>query len=334
MAVGGEPLRVAVVFPPAEQHFAWASAQQLQQAGQHEGLEIMVEPAALVDSDVPLPDLLVMPVRSLATLVPELQVLELPFFYPTPEAVHRQLEGELGDYLVEKARNRGWHILAWWDDGMHVFSGLKRYDRVRNIKAREFLITRPDPVAEKQFSYWKGSARRIDPQDSEVVLSECLIANRGATLQEIVREQLYRVHLAISLTNHRYEGWVVIAPGQRWAQLDTATREKLRAALRKTTDWQHRDARARAAAALAGLKQQGMTIYEVDSNEREAFRKPLPDWTVLLSDELDAGEKRKLIRLASTGAAVVVGAGVVAPGEERLDPAPDTDTRQSDQSRR
>jgi TRAP-type C4-dicarboxylate transport system substrate-binding protein len=325
---GSEPVRVAVVAPADDGHLAWAAAAQLQRKAKNQGLEIAFEPAVLTRSGKPLPELLVMPVRSLAIQVPELQILELPFFYNSLGVVHDRLDGTLGHYLTNEARKRGWEIVAYWDEGMHVFSGVKRYDRARNLKAREFLITRPDPVAEKQFQYWKADARRIDPEDRAAVLRECLIASRAATLQEIVREQLYRVHLSMSITNHRYEGWVVVAPLERWAGLDPATKEKLSAALSKTTTWQRNDAREREAAALAELKRRGMTIHEVDADEREAFRKPLPDFAELLPDELDAQHKRELIGLASTGAAVIPGPGRTATAAKaRSDPAPGTEGR-------
>ena len=322
-----EPVRVAVVAPSDQDHLAWDGARRLRETAQGSGLEVAVETAALIHPDESLPDLFVMPVRSLASQVPALQVLELPFFYTSMGAVHGALDSGLGDYLTEEAREHGWEILAYWDEGLHILSAVKSYDRVGNLKGREFLITRPDPVAAKQFRYWKATARRIDPQDREMVLSECLIAGRAATLQEVVHEQLYRVHLSLSLTNHRYEGWVVVAAAGRWSDLDAATRQRLKAALRETTVWQRNDAQAREAAALAELQRRGMTIYELDAEEREAFRKALPNYAELLTDELDAQQKRELIELASTGAAAVAGFGAAAP-EARHDPAPGAETRQ------
>jgi C4-dicarboxylate-binding protein DctP len=333
-AIGSESeaLRVAVVAPADSNHLAWAAAKRLQRVARERDIEVTVEPAALTGTGAPQPELFVMPVRSLATQVPALQVLELPFFYPTLEVVHARLDGTLGEYLADEARRHGWEIVAYWDEGMHIFSGLKRYDRARNLKAREFLLTRLDPVAEKQFQYWKASARRIDPDDRQTVLSECLIASRAATLQEIVREQLYRVHLAMSLTNLRYEGWVVVAPAERWAHLDDAIRRKLSAALRETTLWQRNDAQQREAAALVELKKAGMTIHEVDASEREAFRKALPDWVELLPDELDAQKKRELIERASAGATTVVGpASGAAATDTQRNPAPGAEARQGDQ---
>jgi TRAP-type C4-dicarboxylate transport system substrate-binding protein len=251
---GPAPLQLALVAPPGDDHLARAAARRLQQNAAEGNLELVVETASLTEGAGSEPDLFLMPVRSLATQVPALQVLELPFLFPSLEAVHPAVDDELGALLAREARARGWEILAWWDEGMHVLSGLKRYDRVRNLKIREFLVTRPDPVAEKQFDYWKAYTRRIDPQDREAVLRECLIASRAATLQEIV----------------------VVAPGDRWAGLDGQTRQQLQAALATTTAWQRADARQREAAALAELQRMGMTIYEVDEAERAAFCRTWP----------------------------------------------------------
>jgi TRAP-type C4-dicarboxylate transport system substrate-binding protein len=323
-----ESVRVAVVAPPDGDHLAWAEATQLQHAAKAQGIGITVEQAALTGSVTPGSDLYVMPVRSLAMQLPAYQILELPFFYASLEAVHQRLDGALGKYLADESRKRGWEVLAYWDEGMHIFSGLKHYDRVRNLKAREFLITRPDPVAEKQFQYWKADARRIDPGDRQAVLRECVIASRSATLQEVLRERLYQVHFALSLTYHRYEGWVLVAPVDVWLRFDEATRQKLKTAVRETTAWQRNDAQRREGAALTELKKAGMTVYEVDEAGRDAFRRALPDWAELLPDELGAQKKRVLIELASPGAAAVAGpAGGPAATDARRDPAPATNAR-------
>lgn len=305
-------LRVAVVAPPEQDHVAWAAARQLVLDAAGEGVGLTVEPAPLTDAPGESPGLLIMPVRSLAARVPALQILELPFFYASLDELRHKLDGALGKRLAADAAERGWKLVAIWDEGMHILSGLKRYDRARNLKAREFLITRPDPVAERQFRYWKADARRIDPRDRDRVLRECLIASRATTLQELLREQLYRVHLSVSLTNHRFEGWVVIAPLERWNQFPRQRRQALEAAIRATTAWQRRYAAEREAAALAELKQRGMRIHEVDAVEREAFRAALPDWSELLSDELSEETKRELIRLALAGTAAPVSAAAPA----------------------
>ena len=128
----------------------------------------------------------------------------------------------------------------------------------------------------------------------------------------------------MSLSNHRYEGWVVVAPTERWTQLDNTAKKQLASVIQLTTAWQRHDRQQRENAALDKLKKSGMTLHEVDSEERDAFRKMLPEWMELLPDSLDVQQKRKLLGLA--GAATVVGP-LSGTANTRRNPAPATEAR-------
>lgn len=317
------PLRVAIAAPDDTSHVAWRAAHALEQAAKDRGVALSLAQAPLTAAASDPFDLIVMPVRSLALRVPAFEILELPYFYPSLGAIHVNLDGALGRRLGEIALTADLHLAAVWDDGMQVVSGLKRYDWLRNFEGREFLFTRPDPVAERTITAWRGDVRRINPQDRDSVLRECLIANRATTPAGVLREQLYRVHVSLSATDHRYEGWAVVAPRERWTALQDTTREALEQSLNAVRDWQRRTAQTATEAALAALREQGMTVYPVDAAERAAFAAALPAWSALLSDELSAAQKAELIGLASAGTAVFTAAAAMpAPGS---DAAPDTE---------
>ena len=307
------PLRVVIAAPAEDSHVAWRAARALERAAKDRGLVLTLGQAPLTKAKTAPFDLIVMPVRSLAARVPAFEVLELPYFYPSLGAVHANLDGELGRHLADAASAADLHLATIWDDGMHVISGLKRFDWLRNIKGREFLFTRLDPVGERTIAAWRGDVRRINPQDRDTVLRECLIANRATTPTEALREQLYRVHLSLSPTDHRYEGWVVVAPRERWTELEHITRKALEQALIAIRDWQREDARAGTEAALTALRDQGMIVYTVDTAERAAFAAALPEWPALLSDTLSAAQKAELIELASAGTATFPRSGVPIP---------------------
>ncbi|MGB5497086.1 MAG: hypothetical protein WBM97_21670, partial [Sedimenticolaceae bacterium] len=86
-------VRLAVVAPVDEEHLAWAAASHLQRAANAESFHIDVSQATIVVSEATLPEILVMPVRSLAMQIPAFQILELPFFYDSLDVVHDRLDG-------------------------------------------------------------------------------------------------------------------------------------------------------------------------------------------------------------------------------------------------
>jgi len=244
---------------------------------------------------------LLLPLRSLATRVPALQVMELPFLFHDLDTVHAALDGELGGLLRRQARQRGWEILAFWDEGMHALSGNRRYDRAINLTGMEFILLRPDPVAEKQFTALDAWTRAARPQSREQLLRECMIGSRSASLQQIWRERLDRVHLDLTLSGHRYEGWVVVAAEPFWQGLSQQDRKKLQVLSAAATVWQRGDARQRNTAALARLRASGMSVYRLSQAQRDAFVKRLPSWKRLLSDRLDNALKTDLVTAATAG---------------------------------
>jgi TRAP-type C4-dicarboxylate transport system substrate-binding protein len=316
--------RLKVISPDAG-HLSWSAASHLAEVAEKNGLKVQLELATRPGeqkSGAASPDLLVMPLRSLATQVPALEVLELPFLFSGIDAVHRAFDNELGKLLREAVRQRGWELLALWDEGMHVLSGNRRYDRAINLTGMEFILLRPDPVAEKQFKALDAWTRSARPQTREQLLRECMIGSRSASLQQVLHERLDRVHLDVSLTAHRYEGWVVIAPVNSWNKRSEKDRAVLLSALTTTTRWQREDAQRRESEALQQLEASGMQVRSLTAEQRAGFLKRLPAWETLLSDSLAQSLKEKLIAAATTGVIER------APGEKALPEAkPDTPDR-------
>ncbi len=294
-------LRLLVIAPDTD-HIAWASAKQFTgKAGQQVSIDAVL--ASTPDSPQANlePDLLLMPLRSLATQVPALEVLELPFFYPDISAVQHAQDGELGRVLKQKARQSGWEILAFLDEGMHVMSGNRRYDRRINLTGMRFVELRPDPMAKKQFLAFDAWTETASPQSQQQLLQQCRVGSRTTSLQKLWSERLDRVHLSLSLSRHRYEGWVLIVPEARWQSLPVTLRSQLELLANDLTLWQRQEALRREAQALENLKQSGMTVHTLSDAQRQDFRDRLPLWRDLLSDQLPLDERKALVAAATAG---------------------------------
>jgi TRAP-type C4-dicarboxylate transport system substrate-binding protein len=246
-------------------------------------------------------DLIVMPLHTLAQQVPALEVLELPFFYSNLKQIHNQLDGKLGQHLTQQARKQGWVVLGWWDEGMQVFSGNRRYNQRINLSGMEFILLRDDPMAQLQFKSFNAWSRRVTPQSSKQLLKECAVGSRSASLQRIWSERLDRVHLSLSLTQHRYEGWVLVAHLTRWQKFSVTARQQLQKQANEMRDWQRLQAQSREQVALKKLKQNNMQIFKLSPERHQEFVQRLPGWAELLPASLSADEKQDLLIAATTG---------------------------------
>jgi TRAP-type C4-dicarboxylate transport system substrate-binding protein len=303
VAVDVPDFRLKVVAHDAS-HLAWSAASRLADAAGKNALKIQLELASKPGeqaSNAAAPDLLVMPLHSLATRMPALEILELPFFYADIDAVHQAIDGGLGKLLRDQVRHQGWELLAFWDEGMHALSGNRRYDTAINLTGMEFILLRPDPIAEKLFKAFDAWTRPARPQTREQLLRECMIGSRSASLQQLWHERLDRVHLDLSLTAHRYEGWVVLAPVAAWNKHSEADRAALVEVLASMATWQRADARRREEEALHQLETSGMTVHRLTAEQRSGFLERLPAWEALLSDSLEQTLRQKLVATATTG---------------------------------
>jgi len=250
----------------------------------------------------PLIRLSVLPVHEFARVVPELSVIQLPFFYPDIGAVHRALDGPLGKALKMAARDRGWEILDFWDEGMQVMSGNLPYTHARPLQGKEFVLLRDDPIAEIELRALDVWSRRARPTSLAQLHTECVVASRSATLQQIQSEQLARVHLDLTLTRHRYEGWVVAMRREDWNALDAASRNDLIERLASMRAWQRDEAARREEAAQRELVRQAMTVHPVTPATWHAYRAMQPAWERFLPESLGAESRAALIALAAGAA--------------------------------
>lgn len=294
-----DTLRLLVIAPDTS-HIAWESAQQLARYDP-ETLHINTLLASTPDSQNARvePDILLMPLRSLASQVPALELLELPFFYRDIDEVHRVIDGEPGQMLKQKARQSDWEIIAFLDEGMQVMSGNRRYNDRINLTGMQFIELRPDPMAEKQLLAFDAWTQIISPDSQQEFLQQCRVGSRTTTLQRLWSERLDRVHLALSLSRHRYEGWVLVAPEARWRQLPAKIRERLATLAADLTQWQRSAAQQREEQALVELRKTGMTVHLFSAEQRQGFIDRLPLWQDLLSDRIPLAERQALIAAAT-----------------------------------
>jgi TRAP-type C4-dicarboxylate transport system substrate-binding protein len=294
----------AEVLAPKDVTLVWTSAQHLAEAGAN-GDPTLVVTDASARATVPGPlGLRILPLHDLAREVPELTVLQLPFFFPDLASVHRAQDGELGAALREAARARGWEILALWDEGLHVMSGNLPYTHPRALQGKEFVLLRDDPIAEMELRALAVWSRRVTPHSLARLHTECVVSSRSATLRQIRSEQLARVHLDLTLSRHRYEGWVVAMRSETWGRLDQEERAGLIERLAGMRDWQRERARQEEDAALNELLRDGMTAHPLPASLWSTYGAMQPSWEGFLPAALTPDSRARLVALAAAAAGI------------------------------
>lgn len=292
------------VVAPAEATVAWASARHFADSAAEPALALAVPDRMAAGAGATSDRLQVRSLHDLAREVPEFSVLQLPFFFSDLAAVHRALDGELGAALREAARARRWEILAFWDEGLHVMSGNLPYTHPRALQGKEFVLLRDDPIAELELRALDVWSRRAQPASLVQLHTECVVSSRSATLQQIRSEQLARVHLDLTLSRHRYEGWVAVMRSEAFGALSQEERESLAERLAGMQDWQRERARQEEDTALNDLIGDGMTAHPMAASTWAAYRAMQPDWVRFLPEALPLDSRLRLVAMAAAAAGI------------------------------
>lgn len=303
-AAAAEPKSISVeVRAPDATHVVWISAAHLAESALKHGVElspILQRPATSSDAK-----LVVLALHEFPQLVPAVSVLELPFFFSDLPALHRAVDGRLGNELRTAARASGWELLAIWDEGMELMSGNIPYLHPQVLSGKEFVILREDPIAEKSLLALDIWTRRASPASVAELQTECVVSGRSITAQQIVREQLARVHLDITLSRHRYVGWVVAMRTEVWSRQDPRVRAALSKTLREMSAWQRERAREEEDRALAALKRDGMTTYPLPPESWKRYRQMQPAWESFMPEALPHDKRRELVEVAAKSTAPI-----------------------------
>lgn len=279
-----------------------AAARAAQRLSETQTVDIELKTQSLhaVNAAISLtPGIVLAPLTQWRHTIPALDVLRLPFFYADLSAIHDTIDGELGTRLAHASQAQGWTLLAVWDAGMTNFSGNQRYNRLPNLAGMQFVLWEHDPQQEAELRALDVWTRVIPKDGIQRNARECLVNSRSTTPAQMWREQLHRVHLDITLTQDRYEGYALAIPTTVWKTLTQGQRDSLTTHLVEVTHWERIQAAAEQQQALVNLHKAGMTLHELDATQRREFARRMPAWSQFL-DKLDSKSANELLTAAST----------------------------------
>jgi tripartite ATP-independent transporter DctP family solute receptor len=202
----------------------------------------------------------------LGTVVPAAEVQQMPFVFRSAEHAHKAMDGPLGAYLREEMAAKG--IVGFlggaFDNGMRQIAGTKRPIRqpedlagVRmrvpagQMVADTFRVLGAEPViVNSDGIYGALQSGRVDAQENPLALVELF------KLHEVVKY--------VSMTNHMWSGFNMMAHQPTWARLPAEVKASVRRNVGRHVRLQRRDQAAMNAAARVRLEQRGLVFNEVD----------------------------------------------------------------------
>ena len=219
-----------------------------------------------------------------ATIVPAMDIFDVPFIFPSYEKVDKAIDSGLGEKLGAELLKKGVRPLIWADYGFVQYANNKK-----------LVKTPADFDGLKIRGYSKYSAETIKAMGASSVTmgsSEVYMGIQRGTIDgqtsgtTAMRDRkMYEVHKYLTVTNHASPEFIVAINEKSYSKLNADQKKALDAAALEVRDMIRANAKAEDLKALADLKAKGMEVYEVPENELQAWRDATkPVWDLFIKE--------------------------------------------------
>ncbi|MDO9438064.1 TRAP transporter substrate-binding protein [Hydrogenophaga sp.] len=197
----------------------------------------------------------------LSARVPELAVLDLPFTVQDRQAALAALDGEAGVFLRDAvARQTGYHVLAFWDNGFrHISNAVRPITKPEDCQGL-VIRTLDSDLYRRALSALGFTAITTDVKDLVRVLQDGTVDAQENPLTNLLTFELWKHHPHVSLTGHFFGVLLLVCPRSWFERLDAAQRAELQQAVDEATALQRASAAEQDASALTRLRSHGVHI--------------------------------------------------------------------------
>src|SRR5690348_9257350 len=204
------------------------------------------------------------------TLVPQFQVMDLPFLFPDLASAEKVLDGPTGKKLADLLPAKGIYGLSYGYWGWRVTSTIDRkVPKPEDMKGLKIRV-QPGPIFAATFRTLGANPIAIDYSEIYLALSQHTIEAIETPIIALPSAKHYEVVNTINLTNHVYNAGVMMVSKRKFDSLPKNLQDNLRATAQELTgDWR-KTMVAKTDETSAFLKGKNLTINEVD---RDAYRK-------------------------------------------------------------
>ena len=213
------------------------------------------------------------------------QVFDLPFLFPSLEAVEAFQASDAGRATLTEIADRGFLGLAFWHNGMKQLSGPRALQMPEDADGLKFRIMESD-VLQAQVLQIGGSPQKMAYGEVYQALQTGAIDAQENTWSNIYSSKFYEVQPYITDSNHGYIGYLVAVNPQFWQSLPNDVRSGLEEVMAEVTAWGNARSEEINQEARAKIAESGRSeIIELGPAELTAWQEAMnPVWDQFSDD--------------------------------------------------
>ena len=204
-----------------------------------------------------------------AQIVPELNVIGLPFLFADAPSAWKAIDGEIKTMIDERAQATGLKLLGFWDNGIrhisHLSKSITSPADLQGVKIR----TPPDDMTIAIFNALGANPAPLTFAELPTALQSGVFEAQENPLTNIYSSKLHEITRFISLTGHKYETAPLLASMAWWSSLSPEDQACVQSSADEATAFQRQTAEEQQVEVRAKLEAEGATLTELQ--DRQAF---------------------------------------------------------------
>ena len=207
--------------------------------------------------------------------VREFEVFDLPYVFDGYEDVHKVTEGRLGADLFRKLEPKGIVGLAYWDNGLKVMTSNKPLRLPADFKGQKMRI-QSSKVLDSQFRALGALPQVMAFSEVYQAMQTGVIDGNENTPSNVYTQKMHEVQKYLTVSNHGYIGYAVIANKKFWDALPADIRTTLEGAMKDATKHANDIAKQENDDALEAIRKSGRTqMITLAPQEKAQWKKAL-----------------------------------------------------------
>lgn len=210
------------------------------------------------------------------TGVTEFELFELPYLFPSKQALYSVTDGPIGKSLLAKLEPKGIVGLAYWDNGFKVMTANRPLHAPADFRGLKMRVQSTSAVLDAEMRTLGAVPQVTNVAEVYQALKSGTVDGAENPPSNMYYQKAYEVQKNMMLTNHSYLGYAVVANKKFWDGLPPDIRTALETALRDATAYEKAISQVDNDRSLDAIKAAGKTtIYTPTAAEDAAMRKAL-----------------------------------------------------------
>ena len=167
----------------------------------------------------------------------KLQVFDVPFLFKDINDVHKLVDSPIAQEMIAPMEKKGIKGLAFWDNGMKVFSingDAPLKVTPQDFTGKKFRIQSSE-VHEAMIKALGGTPQKLPFKEVYTALGQGVVDGQENAWSNIYSKKFYEVQSFITVSNHSYLGYLLVVSSEFWNSLPDDIRSELSVIIKDAT---------------------------------------------------------------------------------------------------